>query len=235
MMKRLSVLLLACGLSGQLAAQYEMTGQPPQGSGVGDATMTVADPQSRAKIHTELGALYFQAGSAAIALEHLAMALQIDSRHYPANSVRGLVYASLREYGKAESDFARALSLAPNDPEVNNNYGWFLCDTGKERQSIQYFERALRDPLYETPDRAYTNAGNCLLKAGDLDQAQSYEPVPPAVDNTASEADDRQKRLALYAWLVEWSQIARTVIRRRDLLIQLGLAKPKARKKGDEG
>ncbi len=174
MIKRLSVLLLACGLSGQLAAQYEMTEQPPQGSGVGEATVTVADPQSRAKIHTELGALYFQAGSAAIALEHLAMALQIDSRHYPANSVRGLVYASLREYAKAESDFARALSLAPNDPEVNNNYGWFLCDTGKERQSIQYFERALRDPLYETPDRAYTNAGNCLLKAGDLDQAQSY-------------------------------------------------------------
>ena len=25
-----------------------------------------------------------------------------------------------------------ALSMAPNDPEVNNNYGWFLRETGKE-------------------------------------------------------------------------------------------------------
>jgi len=57
---------------------------------------------------------------------------------------------------------------------VNNNYGWYLCDTGKERQSIAYFLNALKHPLYETPDRAYTNAGTCALKAGDLDGAQNY-------------------------------------------------------------
>jgi type IV pilus assembly protein PilF len=64
--------------------------------------------------------------------------------------------------------------LAPNDPEVNNNYGWYLCDTGRERQSIAYFLNALKSPLYETPERAYTNAGTCALKAGDLDGAQGY-------------------------------------------------------------
>ena len=64
--------------------------------------------------------------------------------------------------------------MAPGDPEVNNNYGWFLCETGKERQSIVYFLNALKSPLYETPDRAYTNAGTCALKAGDLEGAQSY-------------------------------------------------------------
>lgn len=133
-----------------------------------------ADPRSRAKIHTELGALYFQAGSPAAALDHLGRALEVDSSYIQANSVRGLVYASLRENDKAEADFARALSRAPNDPEVNNNYGWFLCETGRERQSIPYFEKALKDPLYETPDRAHTNAGNCLLRIGDLDGAQSF-------------------------------------------------------------
>jgi len=163
--------VLAC--AGQASAQYDVAPQQQVG-GAGDTTISVSDPRSRAKIHTELGALYFQAGSAAAALEHLAMALQIEPGFFQANSVRGLVYASLREYAKAEADFARALSRAPNDPEVNNNYGWFLCETGKEKQSIQHFDRALRDPLYETPDRAYTNAGSCLLKAGDLDQAQNY-------------------------------------------------------------
>lgn len=166
--------LVLFGVAGQAAAQFDVPQSAQQFGGAGDTTVSVSDPRSRARIHTELGALYFQAGSPAVALEHLAMALQVDPRFHQANSVRGLVYASLREFAKAEADFARALALAPNDPEINNNYGWFLCDTGKPSQSLQYFDRALRDPLYETPDRAYTNAGSCLLKAGDLDQAQTY-------------------------------------------------------------
>jgi len=140
----------------------------------GDLAMNPGDPRSRAKIHTELGAAYFQAGNPAVALEHLDTAIKSDSNFVQAHSVRGLVYGSLKEYDKAERDFQRALKIAPNDPEVNNNYGWFLCDTGKERQSINYFLNALKDPLYETPEVAYANAGTCALKSGDLDGAQHY-------------------------------------------------------------
>ncbi|WP_434515774.1 type IV pilus biogenesis/stability protein PilW [Dechloromonas sp. ARDL1] len=132
------------------------------------------DPRNRARIHTELAALYFQAGSYAVALDELQIALNADSSYYQAYSIRGLVRTALKENDKAESDFRKALDMAPNDPEVNNNYGWYLCETGKERQSIAYFLNALKSPLYETPDRAYTNAGSCALKAGDLDGAQNY-------------------------------------------------------------
>lgn len=133
-----------------------------------------SDPRNRARIHTELGAMYFQNGSMSVALDELGIALAADSSYFQAYSIRGLVYGALKEYGKAEDDFRRALNIAPNDPEVNNNYGWYLCETGKERQSIAYFLNALKDPLYETPGRAYTNAGTCALKAGDLDGAQGY-------------------------------------------------------------
>lgn len=132
------------------------------------------DPRMRAKIHTELGAAYFQSGHMSAALDELQVALNADSGYFQALSVRGLVYTRLQEYAKAEDDFRRALGMAPNDPEVNNNYGWYLCETGKERQSIGYFLQALKDPLYETPDRAYTNAGTCALKAGDFEAAQNY-------------------------------------------------------------
>lgn len=184
-------LFMLAGAALPVAAQYEPT--TPQGQAqainaqnAANAAPSVADPRSRAKIHTELGALYFQAGNPAAALEHLALALNIDSGFYHAYSVRGLIYAALREYAKAEDDFARALSRGANDPEVNNNYGWFLCETGKERQSVQYFDRALRDPLYETPDRAYTNAGVCLLKVGDIDQAQNYQLQAVRVSRTGA-------------------------------------------------
>lgn len=149
-------------------AQYDFN---PSATG---QSKSATDPRNRARIHTELGSMYFQAGNPGVALDELRIALSADSGYFQAYSVRGLVHASLREFDKAEDDFRHALNLAPNDPEVNNNYGWYLCETGKERQSIAYFLNALKSPLYETPDRAYTNAGTCALKAGDLDGAQDY-------------------------------------------------------------
>lgn len=159
---QLVVIAVVLGLAGIAEAQSDGGSKPN------------TDPRHRAKLHTELGALYFQGGSYAVALEELGVALNADSSYYPAYSVRGLVHGALKEYSKAEADFQRALSIAPNDPEVNNNYGWYLCDSGKERQSIVYFLNAVKSPLYETPDRAYTNAGACALKAGDFDGAQGY-------------------------------------------------------------
>jgi len=132
------------------------------------------DPKYRAKIHTELAAAYYQAGNMAVALEETRIALEADPESVQALSVRGLVHARLKENAKAEDDFQRALKIAPKNPDVNNNYGWFLCDIGQPRQSIQYFLNALKDPLYETPEVAYANAGSCAMKAGDLDGAQNY-------------------------------------------------------------
>lgn len=165
---RMAALCLGLLCSFSVSAQYEFN---PSATG---QVKGASDPRSRARIHTELGSMYFQAGNPGVALDELRIALSADSAYFQAYSVRGLVRLSLQEYGKAEEDFRQALSLAPNDPEVNNNYGWFLCETGKERQSISYFLNALKSPLYETPDRAYTNAGTCAFKAGDFDAAQDY-------------------------------------------------------------
>ncbi|KAB2927809.1 MAG: type IV pilus biogenesis/stability protein PilW [Dechloromonas sp.] len=166
---RSALAAIVLSVSCALPVQAQSYGQMP-----GDSHASGGDMRNRARIHTELGAAYFQAGNPSVALDHLATALNADSGFHQAYSVRGLVYGSLKENDKAERDFQRALSIAPNDPEVNNNYGWFLCDTGKARQSIAYFLNALKSPLYETPDLAYTNAGTCALKSGDQDGAMHY-------------------------------------------------------------
>jgi type IV pilus assembly protein PilF len=80
----------------------------------------------------------------------------------------------MNERREAEDNFQRAMRLDPASSELANNYGWFLCETGREREAIQYFERALRDPLYSTPGRAAQNAGACLLKLKDYREAERY-------------------------------------------------------------
>lgn len=176
MKRQLASLVLMVSLGGLAVSGWA---QPMQEHGGGGQVNTPqgsfgADARTRARIHTELGSMYFQAGNMSVALEELRIAQAADPRYAPAYSVRGLVHAYLREYPLAEEQFRKALDLTPNDPDVNNNYGWFLCQTGKERQSIVYFLNALKSPLYSTPDIAYANAGNCALKAGDLEGAETY-------------------------------------------------------------
>ncbi|WP_124950845.1 type IV pilus biogenesis/stability protein PilW [Sulfuriferula thiophila] len=130
--------------------------------------------QTRARIHTELGAGYFSRGQYAVALEELRDALSADNRYAPAYGVMGLVYMELKEDKPAEENFQRAMDLAPGESEIHNNYGWFLCTRNRFDEAIKQFNIALGNPLYPTPERALTNAGICLLQANKPDDAQGY-------------------------------------------------------------
>jgi type IV pilus assembly protein PilF len=80
----------------------------------------------------------------------------------------------LGEQRLAEDSFQQALRLAPGDPEISNNYGWFLCQTGREQQAIGYFMAAAKNPLYTTPTKPYTNAGICAYRVKNDKAAQEF-------------------------------------------------------------
>ena len=126
-----------------------------------------ADVVSRAQIHTELAAGYLELGNYAVALQEAGEALKADQNYAPAYSVLGLVYMELRDDSAAETNFQKALRISPQDSDVNNNYGWFLCQRKREKESIRYFLTALRNPLYATPDKSWVNAGVCARLLGD--------------------------------------------------------------------
>jgi type IV pilus assembly protein PilF len=132
----------------------------------------VGEPRNRARLHTELASAYYQRGTMGVALEELRIAVAADPSYATAHGMFGLVYMELRENQLAEQSFERALKLAPSDPDLNHNYGWFLCQTKREPESIKYFLQAIRNPLYTTPQRSYAAAGQCSLKANNLKDAE---------------------------------------------------------------
>jgi type IV pilus assembly protein PilF len=147
----------------------------------------VGDPRNRAKLHTELASLYYTTGNFGVALEELRAAQSADAGYAPTHGMYGLVYMQLKENGRAEESFERALRLSPNDADINHNYGWFLCQTGREPASIKYFLQAIRNPLYPTPWRSWSAAGVCTLKTEQAKEAELYferalklEPDEPA-------------------------------------------------------
>jgi type IV pilus assembly protein PilF len=136
--------------------------------------VTETDELSRARIHTELAAGYLELGNYAVALQEAGEALKADTNFAPAYSVLGLIYMELRDDRAAEANFQRALRISPQDSDVNNNFGWFLCQRKREQESIKYFLAALSNPLYQTPDKSWVNAGICTRQAGDVAGADDY-------------------------------------------------------------
>jgi type IV pilus assembly protein PilF len=131
-------------------------------------------PRNRARVHTELASLYFSRGNMGVALDELRVAVGADASFAPAHAMFGMVYMELRENKLAQQSFEKALSLAPTDPDINHNYGWYLCQTSRAGESVRYFEQAVKNPLYPTPWRSYSAAGVCAQRAGDAKAAEEF-------------------------------------------------------------
>lgn len=167
-------LAIACGVLA--ACAQNPTGSESQANSVQTGTQTgdAGHPRNRARIHTELGSAYYERGNMGVALEEARIALEADPDYAPAYNLLGLVHMDLRENVVAQQHFERAHRLSPNDPDINNNYGWFLCQSGREEQSISYFLAALKNPLYNNPARSYVNAGLCALRKDNERDAIDY-------------------------------------------------------------
>jgi len=158
------VVLIVAGCAG---TGTETASYAPQSGGDSEA-------QTRARVHAELASGYLELGNYGVALQEAGEALKADPNYGPAFNVLGLVYMGLRDDKAAESNFQRALRINALDSDANNNYGWFLCQRKRERESVKYFLAALRNPLYTTPEKSWANAGICARMAGDLIAAEDY-------------------------------------------------------------
>ncbi|MBK9246015.1 MAG: type IV pilus biogenesis/stability protein PilW [Burkholderiales bacterium] len=161
--------VLVAMLLAALAAGCKTTTTTVAGVEVPVAAKSEADPRKRAEIRTDLASSYYRDGRLGVALEEAQRAVQSDSRYAPAHGLLGLIYMEIGDRSEAEASFARALRLEPENSGILNNYGWFLCQSGRERESVEYFQRAAANRLYATPALAMRNAGVCLLKINDVE------------------------------------------------------------------
>ena len=131
-----------------------------------------ADARRRAEVHTALAGEYYSRGNYTVALAESRMALKDDPTYFPAYNMQGLVYMELREDVPAREAFDQALRISPNNPEVLNNFGWFLCTRNDQGRGLTMMQRAAIDNLYSSPEKAYLSAGMCLRRMGRLPEAE---------------------------------------------------------------
>ncbi len=130
--------------------------------------------KSRARAHTDLGAVYYQQGKLEIALEEFNTAVKIDPSFASAYNGLGLVNSQLGKDDVADANFRKSIQLEPSDSEAHNNYGSFLCARNRIDESITQFLTAVKNPLYATPAMAYTNAAICSMRKNNVTGAEKY-------------------------------------------------------------
>jgi type IV pilus assembly protein PilF len=104
----------------------------------------------------------------------LNKAVGFDDAYVPAHTLLAILYWRIDRMKDADGEFRKAISLDPSNGDTNNNYGKFLCEQGNRAEAMKYFQRALADPFYKTPEVANANAGTCLLNFKDYAAAGPY-------------------------------------------------------------
>ncbi|MGD2172751.1 MAG: type IV pilus biogenesis/stability protein PilW [Gammaproteobacteria bacterium] len=125
-------------------------------------------------VNVQLGIGYLQQNKLDLASEKLEKALRQNPDSASAHNAYAILQDRLKQYDKAEYHYRRATELDPKDSQAANNYGAFLCRNGREREAEEYFLQAIKNPLYKTPEYAYTNAAICLLKVNRVEPAREY-------------------------------------------------------------
>jgi hypothetical protein len=104
---------------------------------------------------------------------------------------------------------------------------------GKDREATRADDHAALALLAK---RGLTPAWRAEMRDHVRD-AETLTPAAPAAaaSNTAKPDVDHVADLeALRAWFEEWAELAHVAVKRRDLLIRMGLARRKTKKKGDD-
>jgi type IV pilus assembly protein PilF len=125
-----------------------------------------------AKYNIQLGTAYLQQGNYPLAKEKLERSLKQNPKDANVHTSLGLLYDRTGDPKGADKHFREALRLAPNNPDVSNNYAIYLCKNGRTEEGVQRFMAVAASKFYRTPEVALTNAGVCLRSAKRFDEAQ---------------------------------------------------------------
>jgi type IV pilus assembly protein PilF len=108
-----------------------------------------------------------------VAREKLERSLKQNPKDPDVHTSLGLLYDRTGEPKLADKHYQEALRLAPDNPDVSNNYAIYLCKRGRVDDGVERFAAVAANKYYRTPEVALTNAGVCLRGAKRLDEAQA--------------------------------------------------------------
>lgn len=132
------------------------------------------DDSNAARQYFQLGARYFRNGNYELARDRLLRALELDPKLAMAHMTLALTYEQLDNERLAAEQHQLAVRYGPHDYNVRNAYAVFLCGQERYDEAREQFEKAVEVPENDHPETMLTNAGVCMSRKPDYEQAESF-------------------------------------------------------------
>jgi tetratricopeptide (TPR) repeat protein len=125
--------------------------------------------------------LAFEAGRHELALIYFDRSIAIDSSQAGAFKFKGLCEMDLKNFDAALSSCMKAVELAPDNAEMNNNAGFVLQKFGRHAEAIEFFGAAVaRDPMlaaaWDNRSTSMTELHRFEEARADIDRAIALDP-----------------------------------------------------------
>ena len=137
---------------------------------------SIYNQQHLAEINTELAILDLNQQHPENAKIHLLEAANLAPNDALVLTGEGFYDFKINELNEAAHFYQQALNVAPNNPEIENDYGVFLYQTHQAQQALPYFLKAAHNPMNLYAANAFQNAALAEQALGDsIDARQNFK------------------------------------------------------------
>ena len=140
----------------------------------GSAPPPERNDEDAAQQYYQLGARYYRNGTYELARDRLERSLEYSPRYANAHLTLALTYEELENLRLATEHYEMAVRYGPDNYEVRNAYGVFLCRYSNFDEAQAQFDRLAKEKKYDNAEIMLTNAGVCMSQKPDFDQAEAY-------------------------------------------------------------
>ena len=129
---------------------------------------------SRVDIQTRLGLSYMKLGRLEPAGLALGRALALAPNDSRANHAMALFQLRISDRAAAEPYFAQAVDTDNDNFSARNDFGGYLCQSGRMEEGLAQFDRALRNPYNDRLYVSQLGAGACYVRILNWKEAEGY-------------------------------------------------------------
>lgn len=160
-------MLMVLGSSGCVTQQY-IVGDDNQ------ITERVIDSENAAMARLKLAIEYLRKNQISAAKQNLDRAATINDEIDGIQSSYAFYYQKVGEVDKADTAYRKALRQFPENANIRNNYGVFLCDRKRYAQAQQQFIKAINTDANSQMANSHENAGLCAIRAKNWGTAKNH-------------------------------------------------------------
>lgn len=131
------------------------------------ASAPTAEDLKNAEVHYKIGMSHWTEQKLHDASIEFQKAINLNPKDKFSLNALGLLSTEFEKYEEAITYYKRAIAIDPNYSDAMNNLGVTYVRIRKWDEAINYFKAALKNPLYSTPEMAYSNMGWAFYNQND--------------------------------------------------------------------